>query len=78
MWKTKEKPTRKEVESLFGKLNFIASVVHPGRIFISRILSFLKGLPSYGLHRIPQFPRKDIEWWENLLSRYNGIYMMAT
>ncbi len=58
MWKTKEKATRKEVESLFGKLNFIASVVHPGRIFMSRILSFLKSLLSYGLHRIPQFLRK--------------------
>ncbi len=54
MWKTKEKATRKEVESLFGKLNFIASVVRPGRIF-------LKGLPSYGIHRIPQFLCKDIE-----------------
>ena len=76
-WKTKKEATRKEVESLFGKLNFIAAVVRPGRIFMSRILTFLKGLPKSGTHKIPSFLRKDVEWWSVYLPPYNGISMMA-
>lgn len=32
----------REVQSLVGKLNFVACCVKPGRIFISRILIFLR------------------------------------
>ncbi|CAC5399094.1 unnamed protein product [Mytilus coruscus] len=41
-WLNKDTASLKEVQSLIGKLNFIASCVRPGRIFISRILNFLR------------------------------------
>ena len=76
-WKTKTVATRKEVESLFGKLNFISAVVRPGRIFMSRILSFMKGLSRSGFHKVPHYLHKDVEWWEIFLPCYNGISMMT-
>ena len=37
-WLFKEQASIKEIQSLLGKLNFIAACVKPGRIFISRML----------------------------------------
>lgn len=76
-WLDKKEATRREVESLFGKLNFIAAVVRPGRIFTSRILLFLRGLPRSGSHKVPKDLLKDVAWWEKFLPIYNGISMMS-
>lgn len=37
-WLDKDQATLKEIQSLLGKLNFVAACVRPGRIFISRML----------------------------------------
>ena len=44
VWLNKSKATLKEVQSLLGKLNFIAACVCSSRIFISRLLKWLKYL----------------------------------
>ena len=44
VWLNKETASIKEIQSLLGKLNFIAACVRPGRIFISRMLKWLKVL----------------------------------
>ena len=59
-WLKKEEVTRKEVESLVGKLSFIATCVRPGRIFISRLLEYLRGLPRVGKVKVPVSVRKDL------------------
>ena len=43
-WLSKSKASLKETQSLLGKLNFAAARVRPGRIFISRMLKWLKVL----------------------------------
>ncbi len=42
-WELKSSATKKEVQQLIGKLNFVAKCVRPGRIIISRMLEFLRG-----------------------------------
>ena len=44
MWLKKETDSLKEIQSRLGKLNFKAACVRPGRIFISRLLQWLKVL----------------------------------
>ena len=44
VWANKTCANKKEVQSIIGKLSFVASCVRPGRIFISRMLSFLRGM----------------------------------
>ena len=39
-WEGKDKATRLEFQSLLGKLQFVAGCVHPGRIFVARLLNF--------------------------------------
>ena len=78
LWLSKENASIKEVQSLLGKLNFVAACVKPARIFFSRMLKWLKML--YKLddkqYEIPIFFKKDIAWWDRFLLTYNGVSMM--
>ena len=80
VWLNKETASIKEIQSLLGKLNFIAACVRPGRIFISRMLKWLKVLyhADNNTHPIPNYVKKDIQWWNRFLHAYNGISMMMT
>ena len=77
-WLEKESASLKQVQSLLGKLNFVAACVKPSRIFISRLLNWLRSIyDSPGsLHIIPDYVRKDLLWWNKFLPLYNGISMM--
>ena len=75
-WSNRTMASRQEIQSIIGKLNFVASVVRPGRVFISRLLNFLRGLPETGLHALTQEVHKDLNWWASFLPLYNGISMM--
>ena len=63
-WKCfKKVATKKEIQPLVGKLQFIAKCCKPGRCFLSRMFAALKRLrrPCYKIHLNSEF-RKDIEW----------------
>jgi hypothetical protein len=83
-WLRKKKASLKELQSLLGKLHFISSCVRPGRVFVNRLLSWLRAAfpeNSTGNHRvfrnIPNYVLKDLRWWERYLSKFNGISMMS-
>ena len=59
-WNTKGTATRKELESLIGKLQFASKCVKPGRTFIARLLNWLRTMNRSGAYPIPQEARKDI------------------
>ena len=46
-WRPKIDMSRKQLESLIGKLSFISKCVRPGCTFISRLISALAGLPRF-------------------------------
>ncbi len=77
-WLNKASASRHEVESIVGKLNFVATCVRPGRVFISRMLNFLRGLSASGKHAIPPDFTLDVKWWNVFLESYNGISMLPT
>ena len=76
-WLKKSHVTRKEVEVMVGKLAFVASVVRPGRLFVSRLLEFMRGMPQVGKFVVTDEFRKDLLWWQKFLPHYNGVSMMA-
>jgi hypothetical protein len=79
-WLRKKKCTLKELQSLLGKLHFIAACVRPGRICICRLLIFLRSFESMeggASKHIPGQTKKDIFWWSKFLPLYNGVSMMA-
>ena len=77
-WLNKHSATIKQLQSLLGKLNFVWACVKPSRIFVSRLLNWLRSIyhSSEFLHVIPDFVKKDLEWWNRFLPLYNGISMM--
>ena len=77
-WLIKDSASLKQVQSLLGKLNFIAACVKPSRIFVSMLLIWLRSIynSSEFLHPIPIYVKKDLIWWDRFLSLYNGISMV--
>ena len=72
-WLGVETTSLKQLQSLVGKLNFCATVVRAGRLFFSRILNFMRGMPSTGKVVIPQEVKQDIRWWVLFMPQFNGI-----
>ena len=61
-WENKEVCSLKELQSLAGLLNFAARCVRSGRVYLSRILNFLRVIHKTGFHRIPRDTQLDIKW----------------
>lgn len=77
-WLEKDSASLKQIQSLLGKLNFVAACVKPSRIFIGRLLNWLRSIhdsPEHS-HIIPDYVRKDLLWWNRFLPLYNGVSMM--
>ena len=64
-WLQKKSATLRELQSLVGKLNFISACVHASRVFICRILNWLRLIHGkQSAHIIAAFVRKDLMWWK--------------
>ena len=74
-WRRQTKATLKQMQSLAGKLQFIAICVKPGRVFIARIYDWIAVMEP-GNQKIPEQVHKDIVWWEKFLDTYNGVSIM--
>ena len=62
--------------ALLGKLNFAASTIRAGRIFVSRLINMLKGFPTKGFHKLDKEIRKDLKWWIRFMEEFDGISIM--
>ena len=76
-WRHREFATRKQLESLIGKLQFITQCVRQGRVFISRLLNWLRTMHSrVQKYEVPYEARRDIRWWYLFLPKYNGTSIL--
>ena len=72
-WLSKSNVSRKDIQRLVGKLSFAASTVRAGRLFFSRILNFLRGMPKHGIRSLTADVKKDVRWWVNFIEDFNGV-----
>ena len=78
-WLNKKSASLKDIQKLLGKLNFVGSCVRSSRIFINRILNWLRDCyqGSRGeMFIIPIEVQKDMIWWDVFLPFYNGISLI--
>ena len=80
-WLVFEQASIKQIQSLLGELNFVGSCERPSRIFISRLLTWLRSLQVDKSDRflkniIPDFAKKDLIWWSRFLPIYNCVSKM--
>ena len=73
-FKGKERATKRQLQSIAGKLNHAAKVVHGGRTFLRRIITCIGKLRE-GHHtcRLTGSVKKDITWWHNFMATFNGV-----
>ena len=76
VWFDKDSCTVKELLSLAGLLNFAARCVRSGRVYLSRVLNFLRQIPDKGTHKIPRDTLLDIKWWREFFPLFNGVSLM--
>ena len=65
--------TKRQLQSLAGRLSWAASVVKGGRVFFRRIFNTIS-LLKHNTHRvrITTEVRKDLHWWSNFINFFNG------
>ena len=73
IWSTKKMATKKQLQSLIGKLLYIHKCVHPARSFVNRMLAVLRNAPVSGFFVLPGMFYKDIAWFNKFLADFNGI-----
>ena len=66
-WSHKTRTTKRDLQSLLGKLSFVSKCVKNSRIFLMRIIDLLKGLKHHH-HRVSL--NKE---FQNFLAVYNGV-----
>ena len=68
--------TRRQVQRLAGMLSFASSFIKPGRIYFSRILSFLREMKGGKKKKLTSDILKDTEWWKVCASEFNGMSLI--
>ena len=79
-WVRRTTITKKELQSLLGKLFWVAKVVKHSRAFMGRLLGQLRAityLKDNQKVKLTDESRKDILWWRTYLDRFNGISMIV-
>ena len=75
-WDGRQRATRCELQSLFGLLQFVASVSPPARIFTNRMLQCLREAPQRGTESLSLGFKMDLKFFLDLLPRYNGVRVL--
>ena len=75
IWKDKLFYSRKELESLLGKLQFVSNCVRPGRVMMLRLRDQLPDSKGRR-NQLTSDMIQDIRWWETFMSFYNGTSIM--
>ena len=75
-WRFKINTTRRELEVLVGKLQFISNCLRPGRLFMSRLLNELKAMKRDTQYVLTPEVRKDIMWWYLMVPKFDGTAIM--
>ena len=72
-WRGRRSATKRELQSLIGRLSHAAFVVAPGRAFLRRMIELMKVAkrPDHHIRLTAEF-KSDLQWWASFLPRWNG------
>ena len=76
LWQNKAEATKKELQSLLGKLLFVSKCVYNSRIFLSRLLNLLREAPEEGGVMLSDDARRDIHWFQVFMPTHNGVSLI--
>ena len=78
-WLSRAYATKREFQSLLGKLSFVSKCVRPARVFVNRLLVAVRNnLPNSARITVSGDIKRDIYWWFRFLPKYNGVSMIVS
>ena len=72
-WEGWRRATQRELQSLLGTLQFVASVSPPTRIFTNRMLTTLREAPRRGSETLLWGFKQDLQFFLDMLPHFNGV-----
>ncbi|MES9882075.1 MAG: reverse transcriptase domain-containing protein [Sedimenticola sp.] len=77
MFLSRKRASKRQFQSLAGRLSWAASVVRGGRVFLRRIFNQI-GLLKHNSHRaqLSVSVKQDLRWWHDFLRTFNGRSML--
>ena len=72
-WKNKKSCTKRQLQSLLGSLLFISKCVRPARIFLNRMLAFLRCMGVQKIATLTSEFFRDLNWFCTFLKQFNGV-----
>ena len=79
-WIRKTTISKRELQSLLGKLFWVSKVVKYARAFMGRLLDQLRSLSKVHDGKKVKFSeesKKDVIWWSEYLEHFNGVTMIV-
>lgn len=80
LWRESSFFTKKQLQSLLGKLSFVSACVKPGKIFMAKLLNCLRECNQHAAsYRYPisaTMLLDRIQWWFEFLPRYHRISLI--
>lgn len=75
---TKKSVTKRQIQSLIGKLNWCTQCVYGGRFHMRRLIDKVIDLKcSWHRTRVTKDMKDDLKWWENYMKIFNGSCQMV-
>ena len=77
LFAARKRASKKQLQSLAGKLNFCASVVYGGGVYSHRIIDALNRLKADN-HKVMLCGsiKADITWWQSFMANFSGKSML--
>ena len=72
-WSSKNKATPTQMQSLLGKLLYIAKCVAPARLFLGRMLTMYRACFDCHSFQLTDEFFRDLNWFIKLLMHFNGV-----
>ena len=80
LWLRRTTISKKDLQSLLGKLFWVGRVVKHSRVFLGCLLDQLRsmtGKPDNKKVKLLEQSRKDILWWASFVEHYNGVEVIT-
>ena len=72
LWSVKTHCTKKELQSLLGKLLYITKCVKPSRFFLNRMLELLRSANKQEKITLSREFKQDLNWFQEFVPKFNG------
>ena len=76
-WDKKQRANLREVQSLFGLLQFVTSVAPTAKVFTNRILDTMRELGAHGYTNLSWGFRRDLKFFQDLIPQFRGVKIIA-